>query len=133
MLTKISRGICLHRVHTVSATITPINPRECTDLEITFMKYGRNWPRIFGLNACGIFFNIFSAKSSKKSLYTKNHSEHVLWLRFKSYSKYKAGNLPLLDPNLCRRNKKKKENQKKKPSDESIRHRVLQMGCLNIM
>ncbi len=41
----------MHHVHTMSATTTTINSRECTCLEITVMKYGRNWPRIFGLNA----------------------------------------------------------------------------------
>ncbi len=79
MLTKISRGIHLYRVHTVSATTMPINPKESTYLEITFMKYGRYWPRIVGLNACSIFvLNIFFRKIQRKSLYTKNHPQHVL-------------------------------------------------------
>ncbi len=73
---KISRGIC---VHTMSATTTPINPREGTYLEITFMKSDRQWSRIFGLNPCGVFFlTFYSAKSSKKSLNTENHTQCVL-------------------------------------------------------
>ncbi len=65
MLTKISRGIRLHRVQirlhrvqTVSATVLPINPRKGPDLRITLMKYGRHYLRIVGVDAKRTLFDI---------------------------------------------------------------------------
>ena len=69
----------------------PINPTESTYLEITFVKYGRYWPRIFSLNACGLwkpqgqwlFKHIFpqnpvKSSTSKKALHQKSLSACVM-------------------------------------------------------
>ncbi len=48
---EISRGSRIHILHTVSATIMPINPRKGTYVVITFMKYDVYSQRIFDLNA----------------------------------------------------------------------------------
>ncbi len=96
MLAEISRGICLHCVHTLLETITPnkVNKSHSVYIprDIVFLKYGRNWSRMFCLNmlnACGIFFYIFPAK------FTESRSTPKITLKMcydqgKSYSKYES-------------------------------------------
>ncbi len=47
---KNSRGICVHRVQTVLATVMPIEPREGPDLRTTLLKYAQYYPRIVAVN-----------------------------------------------------------------------------------
>ncbi len=83
----------MHSVYTMSVTLTPINPREATSLEITFLKYDPHWPKIFGLDAWAMIFNNFSAKFSKKLHYTHSTPKRYLSVLSplgKSYSKYES-------------------------------------------
>ncbi len=43
---KTGRGICVHRVQIVLATVMPIEPRGAPDLRITLLKYDQYYPRI---------------------------------------------------------------------------------------
>ncbi len=102
---KISRGIHLHRLYTPCQQKShSINPRVCTYLEITLMKYGRNWPRIFSLNACSIFLKNFFSQNPVKSRSTPKIPLSMCYDLGKSIPNIKAihGNLLLLDPNLSR-------------------------------
>ncbi len=74
-------------------------------LEITLMKYGRYWPRIFGLNACSIFHNFFFRKIQRKVMTYGSPIQNMKTIH---------ENLQLLDPNLCRWNKKKEKKTEKK-------------------
>ncbi len=78
MLTKISRGICLHRVHTVSATITPNTSHS---VYIRRNNIHQLWQEL-AKDFCGMravfCLNIVFAKSTEKSLYSKDHSKRVL-------------------------------------------------------
>ena len=137
MLTKISRGIRLHRVHTVSATVTcnksqsvPI-PRDNIN-EIWEVLAKNFWPE-----CVRYFFKLFFPQNPAKSRSTPKIAFSVCYDLGKSYSEYEnhPWKFSLLDQNWCRRNKKKKKKEEKKSekktSDENIRHRVLWMGCLN--
>ena len=99
-----------------------MNPRVCTCLEKTFMKYDRNWPRIFGLNACGIFLNIFFfRKSAKKSLYVKNHFNCVLWPREVLFQMWKPSmEICHCQIQICTGGIKKRKTNQKKNSYKSI-------------
>ncbi len=73
---KNSRGICVHRVQTVLATVMPIEPREGPDLRTTLLKYNQYYPRIVAVNVGQALFDIFPLKIEqkcelrRKSLYT---------------------------------------------------------------
>ncbi len=72
---------------------------------------------MFGLNACGIFFlTFFFAKSTEKSLYTKNHSKRVLWPREVLFQIWKPSmQICHCHTQICAgriKKRKKKKNQK---------------------
>ncbi len=70
------------------------------------------------------FFKHFFSKSSEKSLYTKNHSQHVLYDLRKTYYKYESHpwKFATARPKFVQAgiNNLRKENQKKN-CDENIR------------
>ncbi len=79
MLTKISRGICLHRVHTVSATITPNKSQSVYIPRDNIHEIWQELAKDFWPECVRFFFNIFfSEKSTEMLLYTKIHYTHVL-------------------------------------------------------
>ena len=57
MLTKISRGYHVYYVHTMSATIMPINLKDGTYLQIPFIKYDQYCPQILGVKEQNIWVN----------------------------------------------------------------------------
>ncbi len=64
---KNSRGIRVHRVQTVLATLMAIELREGPDLRTTLLKYGQHYSRIVAVNVGQALFDIFSFKIERKS------------------------------------------------------------------
>ncbi len=59
---KNGRGICVHRVQTVLATVMAIEPREGPDLRTTLLNYDQHYPRIVAVNVGQALFDIFALK-----------------------------------------------------------------------
>ncbi len=83
------------------------------------------------------FLTFFFAKSTEKSLCTKNHSKLVLWPRAVLFQIWKRSmQICHCQTQICaggiKKKKRKTKKIRKKISDESIRHRVLRTGCLII-
>ncbi len=79
MSTEIGKGICLDRVHTVSATITPSKSQSVYIPRDNIPEIWQELVKDFWPECVRYFFkNIFFSQNPPKSRSTPNHSKRVL-------------------------------------------------------